>query len=225
LFSLFALIVPGGAHAEPFTIPFQLTVDVNARGTDLLFGTTVPAGTTITGAWTFDRTLQDQNTNPDEGFYADPKARLILNHGTRSFQVPTASGALIIQNDVNSPPTHDDLQIFGGSNGVGGWSFLEVEMLLSADVSRFSSDTFPTSIAELNGISGFGSIVGNRIGFREPCEECSQMALFGPMRIIDSAPVPEPSTLLLMGTGLAAFGRDVWKRRRGARAHHQMRTG
>jgi len=210
------LIVPSGAHAEPFRIPFQLTADVNARGTDLLFGSTVPAGTTITGAWIFDSTLQDQNPDPDGGFYVDQNPRLILNDGTRSFDVPTTGGALIILNDVNNPPTHDDLQIFGGSNDVGGWSFLEVEMLLSADVSRFSSDTFPTSIAELNGISGFGWIVGDRIGFREPCEECSQLALFGPMRIVNSAPVPEPSTLLLMGTGLAAFGRDVWKRRRGA---------
>src|SRR5688572_18597633 len=102
LLSCVILLAASVAHADPMTFRFELRVQ-GSVGTDLLFGSLVPAGSTILGSWTFDRTVPDHDPENDHhGGYLDPQSEVLLSVADgRSLRL-VGEGQLEVQ--VADPP-------------------------------------------------------------------------------------------------------------------------
>jgi hypothetical protein len=180
-------------------------------GSELLFGTPIPSGSIITGSWTFERTLTDQEpTRHDLGTYVDQQGVLVLRAAATSVRITGRSGLGVVDEEFQ-----DSLFIRTDMLPIG-FQFFSFGTFFSGHPSTFTSDAFP-SVAALNGMSGEFDLEADVIGHIRGCEDCPSVALFGPAQITAApAPVPEPTTLLLFATGAAAVARRVWKRRQRA---------
>jgi len=206
LLALLTTLAPRVAGAEPFTIPFQLTVVEVIEPSEALFGIPIPLGAGLTGAWTLDSSVPDRSPeDPTIGQYSDPNASLVLAYSTRSVSVlGQADLATIIYPEGFSEVF---MQFFNlRFDGNPSWV---VAGFLSG--SPLSSDAFPSRTV-WNDMSGLLTIIRNVEG--------GGGGVQGLGHVIPE-PVPEPSSLLLFATGVAAIGRRAWKRRREAEGKQQ----
>jgi hypothetical protein len=170
---------------------------------------------------------------------SDVNFDVVLNSGNRFVETGAGGDALFIWNDTNAGHTVTNISATLNGNVVaipGGLSGLTNQAPFQADgTGDFTASVFCTTDASCNGGSTpnindlhftvtnatlaqltTANAEGNIFVADILCGQTGCGGLTGPVDV-NTAPIPEPTTLLLVGTALAGLG-AAWRRSRSQRA-------
>jgi hypothetical protein len=211
-----ALAAPLEALATPITFTFTGTVASVAPALAGTFNTTQ----TLSGSYTFESSSPDLDpADPTRGVYQSPLVPNALSFTIGSYAGGRTGPAMLgdqirvfdnvsSQADVYNPAWRPALS---GPN-VGGLS-PDTFVLQLPDLSQtaFSSDALPLTPPNL---AAFGN--GAFWGLFFQNQDGTQFGLVeGRLTSLELAPVPEPATVLLLGSSFAGVGLVRWRQRRG----------
>ena len=86
------MTLAGGARAAPITFEFKGEVTLSEFGT-------IPVGSAVTGSYTFDSELDDQNPSSSSGFYGLADLTITFVDGS---SIGTSTATFIITNNVGT---------------------------------------------------------------------------------------------------------------------------
>ena len=196
--SCLLFVWPAAATAMPITFAFSgFLTDDPLLDPDDPFGGTIAAGTTFSGDFTFDSTALDGIADPQTANYTSLGAPFGLSVliGGNLF---TATDALFI-GVANDLAGRDQYLV----TGIGG-DLTVFLMLEDLTATVFASDALPLTAPPL------GAFAIRSFFLDDPDVGGNQVQIQGEIDSLtcascDAAVVPEPGTLALFGTGLAAL--------------------
>jgi hypothetical protein len=186
---------------------------------------TGPAGTVITGSYTYESTDPPSFSFGGESFFPLKEFHMTFP----GYQVDMTSflgDGVVLFNDFDFGAGPVDAIQGGGANPVppqGGLSLLPFVYFGNMDPSQFSTgDSLPTSLNPAlfqAGIIGtWGIEFGHCFGGNGNCDGTLNVTGFVTSASLDTgdaaAPVPEPTSMMLLGTGLTLAASRLRRRRR-----------
>jgi hypothetical protein len=214
-----ALLVGTSTRANASTITFTFTGSVTFVNDNIDNGT-FSIGDTLTGSLTYDSGLADSNVSPTVGQYA-PLSSLSFTIGSYSASFANTVSLVTV---TNGPPGSDQLNLRGDVTGATVNNFKPFEMVFALTDSTgqvFSSDALPLAFDTSQFTSAtFTFRFTNRANPHDTTTPGTNFAgvqgtLTG-IAVADTAPVPEPATLTLLGGGLASIALRLRRKQRPA---------
>ena len=196
--------------ADPITVNFDVDVTFALGPFEEIFGVPIDVGDRLSGHFTYDPSTPDSNPLPNFGIYQASGETLHVDWGT-GLTVPI--GAFAVFDNRRCAPPFRECDEFGATTPLG-FEFLVTANFQAPAASR-QGDALPRDFAEIAAIYPTGRFTLQAFG-----ETGFSHSLVGTLSPRPEAVVPEPGTLLLVGTG--AFGilsRVSRKRRTSAEPH------
>jgi hypothetical protein len=195
------------ASADTIRVNFDVAVGITEGAIQDIFGVPVHTGDVLRGSFTINSLAVDTNPRPDFGRYRGTGQSLQIDLGT-GLSLPIQNWTVF---DFTSCCA-DMLQTGAISRVFPGFDLVGALVFLFAPPESRQGDRLPQSAAELAAYTSGQFVLEARLASRPSVTH----EIRGTLRVRDvsSQPIPEPGTLLLIGTGAAGL---IASRRRRAR--------
>ncbi|HEX2338942.1 MAG TPA: PEP-CTERM sorting domain-containing protein [Vicinamibacterales bacterium] len=198
--------------ADPIIVNFDVNVTSALGSFEEIFGVAIGVGDLLSGHFTYDPSAPDSNPLPNLGIYPASGQTLHVEWGT-GLTVPI-SAFRVRDNMTCAAPSFGVCDEFGAATSVipPGFELFQVSANFQAPAASRQGDALPRDFAEISAIYPTGNF--RLQAFREPGPTPGVFSLFGTLSPQPEAVVPEPGTLLLVGTGaFGVLGRALRQRR------------
>jgi PEP-CTERM motif len=196
--------------ADPITVNFDVEVTFALGPFEEIFGVPLGVGDVLSGRFTYDPSAPDGNPRPNIGIYQASGEALRIDWGT-GLTVPIE--AFGVFDNARCAPPFRECDMFGLGTAAGaipGFEFFQVTANFQAPAASRQGDALPRDFAEIAATYPTGRFTLQ--AFR-PSTGFSH-SLVGTLSPQPVAPVPEPGTLLLVGTGAFGILGRAWRQRR-----------
>jgi hypothetical protein len=191
--------------ADPITVNFDVNVTFAQGAFEEIFGVPIAVDDRLSGHFTYDPSAPDSNPLPNVGIYPASGQTLHVEWGT-GLTVPIGAFA-VFDNRSCGPPQGQLCDEFGAGTPLG-FEFLVTANFRAPADSR-EGDALPQDFAEIAETYPTGRFLLQAFG-----ESGLSHSLAGTLSPQPEAVVPEPGTLLLVGTGaFGVLGRALRQRR------------
>lgn len=197
--------------AAPITFGFTGSVTQTTFDPNDPFGGAITVGTAFSGSYTFESTAADANPFASNGSYMTFGAPYLFSVTIGTFNFAT-SDAVSIGTGNGATDQYSVLACAGGPFCFGSNASLFLEDL---DGAAFGSDALPDtapllSAFEIAAFSFRGFIEGNQVEILGQLESLVCSAGCDPV----GGPIPEPGSLILVGSALTLVAARLRRRRR-----------
>jgi PEP-CTERM motif len=196
--------------ADPITVNFDVNVTFALGPFEEIFGVPIGVGDQLSGLFTYDPSTPDSNPSPNLGIYQASGQTLRVDWGT-GLTAPIQG--FRVSDNIRCAPPFGECDVFGvgtDASAIPGFEFLLITANFQAPAASRQGDALPRDAAEIAAIYPTGRFTLQ--AFRGPGG--FSHSLVGTLSPEPVAPIPEPGTLLLVGTGaIGILGRVLRQRR------------
>jgi hypothetical protein len=214
LVSFILAFTSGLAAADPVNLRFDINVLAAHGALEEIFGTPIKVGDVLHGSVTYDPAASDHNPDPLYGSYL-PSGQIAILDGagvTLPLQFVT-----VIDNQWGGGYPTDYFAAVTEFDNVPGFSQVTAIAEFYGPPTAQDGDALPATAAAFRAMyftRGSFQFSANKNGVEPPWDDTTH-AFAGTIQFSDTNPaaVPEPATLLLLGTGAIGIAARVRKRR------------